>query len=35
MGMAYVANAGDGPTKVHFSDTYVETVVAPRFPNWR
>ncbi len=29
MGMAYVANAGDGPTKVQFSDTYVETVVAP------
>ena len=29
MGMAYVANAGDGPTKVRFSDTYVETVVAP------
>ena len=29
MGMAYVANAGEGPTRVQFSDTFVETAVEP------
>jgi hypothetical protein len=29
MGMAYVANAGEGPTQVQFSDTFVDTAVEP------
>lgn len=29
MGMAYVANAGDGPTQVQFSDTFADTAVEP------
>lgn len=29
MGMAYVANAGEGPTRVQFSDTFVDTAVEP------
>lgn len=29
MGMAYVANANDGPTQIQFSDTYLESAIAP------
>ena len=29
MGMAYVANAGDGPMRVQFSDTFVEMAAEP------